>query len=207
MTDQDMTKERKNTIAYYDEHAAEFVENTRDAVFTDIQENFVRYMPKGGKILDFGCGSGRDTKYFLDAGFQVEAIDGSREMCKLASKYTGIDVLCMDFTDFSAPMHFEGIWACASLLHLGREELEKVFGKLYEALKLNGLLYASFKLGTFEGEKNGRYFTYMEEESVKELLEKYPGFLVESLWVSRDVRPGRENESWINFMLRKKMEL
>lgn len=80
----------KNTLDYYNSKAKDFVSATVDVVFTEIQDIFLEYIPAGGKILDFGCGSGRDTKYFLSKGFGVDAIDGSEELCKIASEYTGI---------------------------------------------------------------------------------------------------------------------
>lgn len=81
-----------NTLGYYDSYADEFYKNTVNIDFTTMQEHFLTKLKKGSNILDFGCGSGRDTKYFLEQGYNVEAIDGSAELCKLASEYSGIKV-------------------------------------------------------------------------------------------------------------------
>ena len=81
-----------STIDYYNRNYDTFVESTRDVDFSEIQNTFMDMLPNKAEILDFGCGSGRDTKCFLDQGYQVEAIDGSVELCRLASEYTGIEV-------------------------------------------------------------------------------------------------------------------
>ena len=154
-------------------------------------------------ILDFGCGSGRDTKYFLELGYQIEAIDGSEELCKVASKYTGITVKKMLFTELSEVQKYDAVWACSSILHASSDELVNIMKKIWSALKDNGFIYTSFKYGTFEGERNGRYFTDMTEESLSVLLTKVTGFNIEEQWITSDVRPGREEEKWLNVILKK----
>ena len=77
-----------NTINYYNKHAKSFIQTTRSVDFTSIQNKFLSYLPPEASILDFGCGSGRDTKYFLKQNYNVTAIDGSEAICKEASKYT-----------------------------------------------------------------------------------------------------------------------
>lgn len=81
-----------NTLDYYNLHTADFVNTTQNVDFHEIQELFLSFLPAKAKILDFGCGSGRDTKYFIDNGYEVDAMDGSKELCKAATKYTGIQV-------------------------------------------------------------------------------------------------------------------
>lgn len=117
-------KSKKNqTIQYYDQNAAYFVENTRDVDFHVIQDEFLEKLPAEAQILDLGCGSGRDTKYFLEHGYQVNAIDGSSELCALATEYTGIPVKCQMFQEWDEQEVYDGIWACSSLLHLSYGEL------------------------------------------------------------------------------------
>ena len=106
------------TLEYYNEKAQEFVKNTVSVNFTDTQDLFLEYLPENGCILDFGCGSGRDTKYFKDKGYKIEAIDGSEELCQIASEYSGIKVECMLFQDLNENDQYDGIWACESILHL-----------------------------------------------------------------------------------------
>lgn len=193
----------RNTIKFYDLNAKKFSIDTVDVNFTEIQERFEKEIPKGGIILDFGCGSGRDTKYFLEKGFKIEAIDGSEELCKIASEYTGIEVKHMLFQELSEVSKYDGIWACSSILHLNKLELEDVLKKMIVALKPSGIIYTSFKYGDFEGERNGRYFTDMTEESFSELIKRIGNISIEEQWITSDVRPGREDEKWLNIILRK----
>lgn len=192
------------TLTYYNKNAQEFVENTLNVDFLTVQIKFQNKLYMDAFILDFGCGSGRDTKYFLDQGYTVEAIDGSAELCKLASTYTGISVKHMLFHDLQEVNKYDAIWACSSILHLPYTELVDVMKKMVTALKANGLIYTSFKYGTFEGMRNGRYFIDMTEDSLEKLLQDVGGLAIEETWVTSDVRPGRGDEKWLNLFLRKK---
>ena len=191
------------TIDYYNKNAKQFVENTANVEFHHMQNKFLSKLQAGAFILDFGCGSGRDAKYFIDKGYHIDAIDGSAELCKFASELTGIEVKHMYFQDLTEEMKYDGIWACSSILHLNLFDLEEVLKRMAIAVKHNGIIYTSFKYGTFSGERNGRYFTDMTEDSFNELLQKIPELKVEEQWVSCDVRPGRGEEKWLNLILRK----
>ena len=192
------------TINYYDNNANKFVSDTQDVVFTETQDLFISYLNKGDSILDFGCGSGRDSKYFLNKGFIVTATDGSIEMCKAASSYAGIDVKHLLFNELEDVNCYDGVWACSSILHLYKELLIDCFHRIAKALKDNGILYTSFKYSEFEGLRNGRYFIDFTSESFHDFMKDIPEFIIEKEWVSSDVRPGRENEKWLNLILRKK---
>ena len=192
------------TLVYYNKNAQAFAENTLKVDFSTVQTKFLDKLHKNVFILDFGCGSGRDTKYFIEHGYAVEAIDGSEELCKLASDYTGIEVKHMFFQDLQEVDKYDAIWACSSILHLSYTELVDVMKKMVIALKDNGLIYTSFKYGTFEGMRNGRYFIDMTEDSLDKLLQDVGGLEVEETWVTSDVRPGRGEEKWLNLFLRKK---
>lgn len=91
--------------------------------------------------------------YFLKSGFDVTATDGSEELCKYASEYTGIQVKQMLFQDLDEVDYYDGIWACSSILHLSKNELRIVMNKMSRALKSGGIIYTSFKYGNFEGER------------------------------------------------------
>ncbi len=160
-------------------------------------------MPHKGKVLDFGCGSGRDTKYFLDKGFRVDAIDGSAEFCRLSSEFTGIDVKQMLFSELDTEEIYDGIWACSSILHLPKNELRDVIGKMIRAAKTNGYIYTSFKYGVFEGYRNERFFTDFTEVSFEQFIREIPGVKIIDYWISEDVRPGRSEEKWLNLILQK----
>lgn len=192
-----------NTINYYNQNAENFIANTQNADMHPTQERFLRLLDANTSILDFGCGSGRDTKYFLEKGYQVTATDGSAELCRLASEFTGIKVKEMLFQELDAINQYDGIWACSSILHLPKKELLPVIWKMCEALKDNGIIYTSFKYGDFEGERNGRYFTDFTEKTFREVIEKVPELTIEEHWITSDVRPGRGEEKWLNLILRK----
>lgn len=192
------------TINYYDINAKEFVEGTLNVDFKTTQDKFINKLPAKGYILDFGCGSGRDTKYFLAKDFNVEAIDGSIELCKIASEYTNIKVRHMYFNELSIVNKYDGIWACSSILHLSLDDLVDVFKRMSKALKDEGIIYTSFKYGDFSGERNGRYFTDMTEDSFAKLIANVENLKVEEQWITADVRPQRGNEKWLNLILRKK---
>ena len=191
------------TLEYYNANADKFVSGTVGVEFTEIQDRFLAYLKDGAKLLDFGCGSGRDTKYFLDKGFDVDAMDGSENLCQIASEYAGIKVQNKLFQDLNEINYYEGIWACSSILHLDKKDLEQVFKLIEKALKPFGILYTSFKYGEFSGERNGRFFTDFTEESFKEFLDKFPGFEIKELWITGDVRPGRGDEKWLNVIIEK----
>ena len=176
----------KSTLDYYNSKAKDFVSDT-----------------VGGKILDFGCSSGRDTKYFLSKGYNVDAIDGSEKLCKIASEYTGVQVKQMLFEELDVVEEYDGIWACASILHVEKKQLTDIMKKIAIATKTDGVVYASFKYGEFEGVRNGRFFTYLTEESLGKLLEAVPELVIEKLWTSADVRAERGEERWLNIVLRK----
>lgn len=199
-----MKMEHNNTLAYYDNYADEFYRSTVMVKFTAMQDCFLKKLKKDSYILDFGCGSGRDTKYFLEQGYHVEATDGSAELCKRASQYTGIQVKQMLFEELAVADKYDGIWACSSVLHLPIDKLTEVMQKMTTALKKNGIIYTSFKYGTFSGERNGRFFTDMTEATFADLLKGVDGLVVEEQWVSSDVRPERSEEKWLNLILRKR---
>ena len=191
------------TIDYYNENAENFIETTRDVDMHEAQDRFLALLNAGASVLDFGCGSGRDTKYFLDKGCIVTATDGSEELCRAASIFTGIEVKCMLFQDLDESNVYDGIWACSSILHLKKTELLPVIRKMNDALKANGVIYTSFKYGEFEGERGGRYFTDFTEQAFREFLVGIPGLMIEKCWITGDVRPGRNTEKWLNVLIRK----
>lgn len=190
------------TLDYYNQNADQFVKGTVSVDFKKIQDKFLETL-SGKRILDFGCGSGRDTKYFIEAGFEVVATDGSEELCKSASEYTGIAVKQMFFQELDEIDRYDGIWACSSILHLSKRELIDVFVRMISALCQNGIIYTSFKYGTFEGERNGRFFTDFTIETFEDFIKVIRNISIEDYWITGDVRPGREEEQWLNLILRK----
>ena len=165
-------EKEKMTLSYYDENAAAFCEGTRNADMSEMRGRFLQYLKPGTLILDAGCGSGRDSKAFMESGYRVVAMDGSKEMCRQTSKYLGQEVQCRRFEEIDERNVYGGIWACASLLHVPYELLPKVIARLVAALVDGGVLYASFKYGEEEREAGGRYFTDLREYGWKKVLEE-----------------------------------
>lgn len=190
------------TISYYNDNAIEFAQGTLNADMSDSRQNFLSYVKSDGKILDAGCGSGRDSLAFIDAGYDVVAMDASEKLCRIASHNIGQEILCVRFEDVDFESEFDGIWACASLLHVKKSDMKNVLQKLHKALKLDGVMYVSFKYGENERESNGRFFNDYTEESLK-LLMKTSGFEVLEIYVTEDVRADRVGEKWVNGIVRK----
>ncbi len=188
------------TLQYYKNQQDSFFAGTVSANMKEAHTRFLTYLDQNSFTLDFGCGSGRDTKAFLDLGYKVDATDGSEEMCRKASAYTGISVRKMLFRELDARGMYDGIWACASILHLPRPELKEVLNKIVMALKAGGILYTSFKYGTFEGMRNDRYFTDFTEETLAVFWQEIKSLEILEEWITQDVRTGREDEKWINIL-------
>lgn len=189
------------TLSYYNNSAKSFIEGTIDADLSDLRKRFLNYLPDSAHILDLGCGSGRDAKAFLEQGYTVTAVDGSAECCKLASDYIGQEVIYKTFEEMDFDQAFDGVWACASLLHVPYGELTGIFEKIAQALKPGGFLYASFKYGEFEGERNGRYFTDLTKKRLETLLVPVTGLAIVETFMTGDVREGQGGEKWLNIIV------
>lgn len=200
------------TISYYDKHAEEFCRETKDADMSFCGDKFLNLLERKNSthniendgrlnihILDAGCGSGRDAMAFLDAGYQVTAMDASTKICKEAEKLLNRRVLCLRFEGLTFEQEFDGIWACASLLHVSNKEIDDVLKRLFYALKENGILYASFKYGDGERAVKERFFNDYNETTLKALMIKN-GFCIEDMFMMQDVREDRKMERWINVL-------
>ena len=191
------------TIDYYNKNAESFIAGTLHADMSDTRERFLRYVKPKGKVLDAGCGSGRDALAFLKAGYTVHAFDASEEICRIAETIIGIPVECRTFETLSGKAKYDGIWACASLLHVDGSHLPDVMVRLKKLLKDGGILYASFKEGSSERTRDGRLFHDMTEDSCRSLFRE-AGLNILEVFQSDDVREGREAEKWINIIGRKR---
>lgn len=190
------------TIEYYDENAAQYFASTKDIDVENLYEAFLKELPPYSYLLDAGCGSGRDSKYFIEKGFRVHSIDGSQVLAQYATTYIGQLVHHMKFEDLDAIEEFDGIWACASLLHVARTEMIGIFSKFARALKVNGLWYVSFKWGTQDRIVDGRLFTDYNFDTFSDLIHHLSELEVVRLWKSEDLT-GRNNH-WLNALLRKR---
>lgn len=197
-------EEEYNTIEYYNKNAETYFEQTVESNLQVVYDEFLSRIPSKSYILDFGCGSGRDSKFFIENGYKVKAIDGSIEMCKLASKYINQDVECMKFEELDEENIYDGIWACSSIVHVEKEKLPNILNKMIKALKQNGVIFVSFKKGTGYEIKEGKYYNFL----VKEEFEKILGSLNTNVKIidyreniSNSKRP--KASEWSNIILQK----
>jgi superfamily II DNA or RNA helicase/SAM-dependent methyltransferase len=188
------------TLAYYNQNAAEFFSNTVNVDMSALHDRFLSTVSSGGLVLDAGCGSGRDVMSFLSRGYRVAAFDASSELARMAADHTGIDIAVRRFSDVREQCCYDGIWACASLLHLPQGDIPAALERLWAALKPGGTFYLSFKLGTGERFQNGRHFTDVTEVQLRSWLAVLPGLLGVECWLSIDQRPGR-SEQWLNAII------
>ncbi len=191
------------TQDYYNQNADVFFDDTVEVDMKPLYARFLKLLADHVAILDAGCGSGRDALAFAKLGYSVTAFDASPALVALAERHTGQPVHCLRFQDMTWQQQFDGIWACASLLHVPGEELPDVMGRLRAALKPGGILYASFKYGSGEREHQGRRFTDLDEPGLAGLLAQVPGLVPVETWTTGDLRPGRESERWLNTLLRR----
>jgi SAM-dependent methyltransferase len=191
------------TLAYYDRNAREFVEETVGLPMGPLYGPFLALVPAGGHILDAGCGSGRDAREFKRRGYRVTAIEGSRELARLAAEVIGQPVEVLRFQDLDYGERFDGIWACASLLHVLRAQMDQVFEKFIRSLRPGGVWYLSFKLGEAEEVRGGRLFNDYTEQSLGGLVSRHPALRAVRVWRTEDIRPGRSGEYWLNALLQK----
>lgn len=198
-----MSQHSESTIQYYEHHADEYVRETLDVDMQSLHTPFLELIPSGGTILDAGCGSGRDSRAFKDRGFAVTAIDASKGMADRASQLLDQPVAVVRLQDLSFTSEFDGIWACASLLHVPRQELNDVVFRMIRALKPNGVCFFSFKEGDGERLDGGRYFNDLQIESLERLLVGHSEIEVVRLWTTFDVRPDQRQFRWVNSIVRR----
>ncbi len=190
-----------STTEYYKRNAHTYYDQTVNLDISSRYSPFLKLLPINGKILDAGCGSGRDSLFFKQHGYDVVSFDISKELVDLASRLTGKKVLHMSFGDLDFENEFHGIWANASLLHIPQEEMDDVLENLSRSLKNNGVLYASFKYGNTERSDGGRFFNDCNEEKLTLLMNCHKNLKIENIWVTEDIRAEWKNEYWMNVLL------
>ncbi len=193
-----------DSIDYYNKYAAKVFEDTVDVDMSAIMQEFLDLLEEGDTILDLGCGSGRDTLTMYELGYDVTPLDASEEMCKLAEIHTGLDVLQMTYEEMEFEGAFDGIWACGALVHVPKNEMPEILGRLSDALYEHGVLYLSVKKGDFEGFRGERYFSDYTEDSLRAMVEETGLFDIKKIWETEDVRSGHPDTVWINLLARKR---
>jgi len=179
-----LRKETKKTIEVYNKNPFQFAEYTEIRLPQYELNKFITLLD-GKKVLDAGCGSGRDVRYFLDEKLKAVGIDlsiGLLEEAKMRGKgtYCQMDICKIGFKNES----FDGIWSCAALLHIPKNEISKVILEFYRILKKNGALYISVKEGRgekFDESKSlpglKRFYAYYEQHEIEQLFEER-GFIL-----------------------------
>ncbi|UCH26306.1 MAG: class I SAM-dependent methyltransferase [Trueperaceae bacterium] len=198
------SKQRSDsTLGFYEENAQDFFDRTFDLDLSHLYSPFLERLPKGAHILDAGCGSGRDSKAFLDKGYRVTGMDATEAMVELSRRVTGLPIVHQSFQEMSWEEAFDGIWASATLLHVPKSEMPSVFRRFERALKPGGIWYLSFKHGDGEREKDGRHFSDYTDAGLLELLEGFPGLRAITTWQTPSVDPNRQEQIWLNGLLEK----
>lgn len=190
------------TRAFYDENAQAFFERT-SLDMEDLYRPFLSRLKPGARILDAGCGPGRDLAAFAARGYKAVGMDASLPMVKIARKHSGCTVHHMSFAEIEWHLEFDGVWACASLLHVPEVSMADVLHKLARALRPSGVMYASFKYGEGERQQGDRRFTDYTEQGMNNLLEEVDGLNLVEAWRTADLRKDRACEHWLNLILRK----
>lgn len=192
----------QKTIAYYDYNAQEYFNTVNSADMSENCERFLNYLKPGSSIIDLGCGSGRDLKYFKEHGYLAEGLDASKNLCKLARDYSGCPVICTDFQNWKPDKQYDAFWANASLLHLEEEEILDFFKEKTKYLKKDGIVYFSMKSGIPSGsDEKGRFFTPFTEELLSKILSN-PSLTLLNHRANADSL-GRKDTSWVSVLLRK----
>jgi 2-polyprenyl-3-methyl-5-hydroxy-6-metoxy-1,4-benzoquinol methylase len=165
---------------------------------SDAYHRFLEILPEGSRILDAGCGSGRDSKYFVDQGLDVVAFDASEKMVNHAREYAGVKVEKLRFDQLQYTEEFDGVWACASLLHVRKVEFVSTFQNLVNALKSSGVIYVSLKQRESSVPVGSRHFSYYSADEVNAIISDQPGLVLLDLWFDKNSECG-----WINFIAKR----
>ena len=189
--------------AYYETHADDFRVRAEALPMDSVYEPFLRLLPRDAHILDAGCGSGRDAAAFLARGYRVTAIDASPAMVHSAKRH-GIDARVVTFQRMTFNEEFDGIWACASVLHVPHAEVPEVLRRFARALKPHGVLYVSVKEGHGEGVAgDGRFFSYFSLDEFSRLLTCENLFDALKAWENSSPDSSGTTRTWLNFLARK----
>lgn len=199
----DIPSQDEQSIEYYNRESEKFINDTQNLDLSSLYDPFLALLNSRARILDAGCGSGRDSKYFLLRGYKITAFDASREMVKRASEFIGQPVLKLEFDQVDFNEEFDAIWASASLLHVPKQQIDEVMEKLSRSLVIGGIFYLSFKYGDGEQIRNSRHFSNYNEKTFTDLINNHPTLSIIKMWKTSDVRPNRE-EYWLNVILKKK---
>lgn len=189
------------TICYYDNNAEKYYQNTIGANVNEVMKRFLTYLPEGGTIVDAGCGSGRDVKAFRDMGYIATGIDASSELVNLARQRLGINVTLADMSRWIADVPADGIWCCASLMHLSDERIKDFLINTKYNLKPGGSLFISVKTGVETGiDYEGRYIRNFTEEELRTFIHDIKHLDIMECWYNEDALM-RDSFRWLNIIV------
>lgn len=191
----------EKNLLFYQLNANTYIEKTIHLDMERIRKKFINLLPRSAHILDIGCGSGRDSRVFLDYGFRVTATDASPEIAALTGKFLGRDILVQKAQELSDKEKYDGIWACASLLHIPKSEMLNTFKAITAALKPQGTWYMSFKQGNSQRwDDRGRFFNDYSVQTLTRLLDKIDRIEIKDIYEKTAVGPYGD-ECWLNVFL------
>ena len=187
----------RQTIDIYDEKAAEYASRVTSDTPSRHLRAFMNSLPRGGAVLDLGCGPGNAAANMRDAGFDVTAIDASPEMVALGAARYGLDITLGTFDDIKGTAIFDGVWASFSLLHAARQDIPRHLKAIHTALKSGGIFVISVKTGTGTSrDAIGRQYTYFEPDELDRLL-RNAGFRPVASDSGSDTGLSGETSPWI----------
>jgi len=186
------------TVEYYNQNASAFISRTINIDMSDAYHRFLEVLPEGARVLDACCGSGRDAKYFVDHGLDVVAFDASEKMVNHTREHAGVKVEQLRLDQLQYKEEFDGVWACASLLHVRKDEFVSTFQNLVNALKSSGVIYVSLKQSESNVPAGGRHFSYYSADEVNGIISDQPGLELLDLWFDENSACG-----WINFLAKR----
>lgn len=195
-----------DSVNYYETHADDFVVSTINADMSELYVEFEKYLEPGCRIMDLGCGSGRDSRYFSNKGYEVIAVDPSPTMCAKTKEIAEVTIYNLRAEEISFKEEFDAVWACASLLHVVRADQVSTLQTISLALRNGGILYCSWKYGNQERSDRGRHFTDYDERELGRILAYVPELKLIKSWVTRDMRTDQQEQKWLNVLLKKVTE-
>lgn len=194
----------RGTLGYYERNAKAYSKATLDRDLSSTYDRFLRRLGSNARILDAGSGSGRDCRAFRDLGYDVTGFDASSELCRLSRRVTDAPIRQLRFEDFDERGQYDGIWACASLLHVPKRQLADAVGRLVRGLRAGGVMYMSFKDGS--GERvapDGRFYTDLTSDELRELVRGNRSIGISDLWTNTGADGAGRRTVWQNVLVEK----